>query len=229
MQAHEGAAKEGFIPIIESVYNAFHGTLDVAPSLTRAFVPSEYWRKYGASGLPDKECSREGLKKYCQNRANDNTNCLLTVVAWGVARAPNAERIWANRRALAEAVGLVREGRSPFEAYQAFENTPGTGLGPAFFSKIIYFCGKNPNAVILDRFTAKSIDLLFDDPIPLAGANGAVAKVGGEGYRFFCESVGQIAQRLGLTPAEAEFMMYAGKSHPWRAYVKSNWVLKKRG
>ena len=38
------------------------------------------------------------------------------------------------------------------------------GLGISFFSKLLFFFRPDPDAFILDQWTAKSMDLLFEDP-----------------------------------------------------------------
>lgn len=59
-------------------------------------------------------------------------------------------------------LNLLRTGGlSRCEAYRLFLGTGAIpGIGPAFFTKLIYFFSPTPDFYILDQWTAKSVNLL---------------------------------------------------------------------
>src|SRR5690606_3910358 len=104
------------------------------------------------------------------------------------------------------------------------------GMGPAFFTKLIFFMGQSPRGYILDQWTARSVNLLFcDDPIKLlpggfvSDANDATA------YERFCTRVEQLAPILseatgqphcGEEAERAIFSRGGKRAGKWRRYVR---------
>lgn len=112
------------------------------------------------------------------------------------------------------------------------------GMRAAYFTKLIFFLAPHLDGYIMDQWTARSINLLYDrtSHYPLGqmialdpGANGAAyvaSKNTGVEYDNFCLAVEDIALNLGIVPSDAEECLMSNGSNKgrppgaWRTYVK---------
>jgi hypothetical protein len=102
-------------------------------------------------------------------------------------------------------------------------------LGPAFFTKLLYFFSPGNNFFIMDQWTAKSINLLKGEEVvkldsdPQSPHRHFVARRNcGSDYNKFCEKIDELAIFLGVSGEEIEQRLFAGV-HPWRGYVINNY------
>jgi hypothetical protein len=113
------------------------------------------------------------------------------------------------------------------DAYNLFLGVGGVpGLGPSYWTKLLYFFSPNSNFYIMDKWTGQSVDLMTGNwVVRMAGkATSALNKCGN--YQAYCEEVDEIAYILGVTGAQAEEMLMSKggrRPWPWRAHVRANW------
>jgi hypothetical protein len=102
------------------------------------------------------------------------------------------------------------------------------GLGPAYFTKLLYFFQRNPDCYIMDQHTAKSVNLLTGNWLVRMVGN-AVSNLNKCGnYQAYCEEVDTIAGLVGVSGEQAEEMMMSKGGHhpwPWRAHMRTSWPL----
>lgn len=163
----------------------------------------------------------------------------MTKIKWNFQTVPlpnHGKLAWGHRgEALLNIMERIRSGKlRRREAYAEFfkarckGNLP--GLGPAFFTKLIFFLGPKHKCHIMDQYgyimdqwTAKSTNLLFQPPV-VKIVGSWVTPDNDEGvYEEFCERVEQIAKLLGCCGAEAERQLFSQrrpKPTHWRYYVQ---------
>jgi hypothetical protein len=160
---------------------------------------------------------------------------VLAICAWGGMRVYRGRELFRAKEKWEEAISLVVEARpTRGEAYQRFsELRQGgclPGMGPAYFTKLMYFLGADQRGYIMDQWTARSVNLLFSDPL-IALHQGAFVADTNDAllYETFCGRVEEIAGELShatgkpITPDEAEMAMFSKggrKAGRWRRYVK---------
>jgi hypothetical protein len=97
------------------------------------------------------------------------------------------------------------------------------GLGVSFFTKLICFINPNLNGYILDQWTGKSVNLLFDDQLIAITNYGWINDNNTpETYELFCQRIEEIALILGCTPLEAEEKIFSNGGiirGVWRQYI----------
>ncbi len=111
-------------------------------------------------------------------------------------------------------------------AYELFRETRIPGLGPSYWTKLLFFFVPGERHYVMDQWVAKSVNLLAGRPVvPLSGgcpAGGNPPSV----YDAYCAEIDRIAGALGLPGSAAEeLMMSRGGRHPgiWRAHVRARW------
>jgi hypothetical protein len=154
-------------------------------------------------------------------------------MAWGLqgagpGGAGHVARAWAANALLVPKLNTLRAGGlSRSAAYNLFTGTNAVpGIGPAYFTKLLYFFMPDPNCYIMDQHTAKSVNILTGFPgIRMVG--NAVSKLNKCGnYQAYCEEVDAMAGLIGVTGEEAEEMLMSKGGHhpwPWRAHMRANW------
>lgn len=182
----------------------------------------------------------------------DALRIFLLIMAWGAMRPHNGRRAWQaitgeKRQGFSNWACNVREGKlNRQEAYEQFQNLEIPGIGPAYFTKLIFFLtAANPEngiGYIMDQWTAKSADLLVSG---INGHGGSVVRVGHSGYvaqnnesiryEYFCRAVDELGSCLkesgienpeeiewGVVAEERMFSIGWGQG-AWRNYVVANW------
>jgi hypothetical protein len=116
-------------------------------------------------------------------------------------------------------------------AYELFaelrKNKKLKGMGPAYFTKLICFVNPNFKGYIMDQWTSKSINLLFDNKIVFLNNNGNVTdKNTAEIYEDFCIKIECLAELLKLNPIDLEENLFSNggiNKGKWRQFVVDNW------
>lgn len=203
---------------------------------------------YGLSPTP---LTRTALRALWANPTVSIETCFLSTIAWGGMQRGNGRRIWAVRANCLAVCAAVRAGlHTPASGYQAFSTLKGgkhlPGMGPAYFTKILFFASPAQDAYILDQWTARSMHLLSGQ-----GAYPAVRKdytsaakaqrlstphhlrvvvddkVTSADYQDYCDNVNGLAGHLGWHAHHVEERLFSsgGKvPHPWRAHVMTGWT-----
>ena len=128
------------------------------------------------------------------------------------------------------------------EAYKRFhslvENGKLTHMGPAYFTKLIYFLEPKHNGYIMDQWTARSMNLLRKSndceiqliPTTKRKSDGFrnfrvnPTKNDVSIYRAFCEDLERLAEYLGKNPEKTEKLIFSKggrvkKIGCWRRFV----------
>lgn len=113
------------------------------------------------------------------------------------------------------------------------------GCGPAYFTKLIFFYS-NRSSYIMDQWTSKSIEVLWEDPIgiKLARTGDNRHRVTNENhsgiYEEFCNRVEILTRRVNeilntvLSPEQMEERIFSNGANGriignWRQFVITNW------
>ena len=190
-----------------------------------------------SSILTDNESDRDYIFKLVQNNAVSTQICCVAIFGWGGMRRDNArECIQASRRWLSIAEAIRSNKLSRSKAYSDFLSLRNSkslpGMGPAFFTKIIYFLGVEnvSRGYILDQWTARSANLLLGKSlIHLTRVNNAawVSDRNSEVvYEEFCQFIERLGYELGVSADLAEEIIFSAGNKgrkqtrgAWRDYV----------
>ncbi len=235
-----------------NVLFAAHPTPPVQPAvgkepirfLTDAAFPSvNFIRTQFAGYALNGPLSRADVWAICTNPAIDPLAAYAVAMAWG-------EQTFKNFRTSVVAAGLpgllttlrtTKNSREHDFSVVAAAAANIKGLKIAFYTKLLYFFRPNPDAYILDQWTAKSSCILFNlCPIRLGsrGENGYFsphpATTPSE-YEAFCLAVEGLVKVLWLgrpaTGAQAEAAMFdeGRRRGMWRVFIKDHFVHREVG
>lgn len=103
------------------------------------------------------------------------------------------------------------------------------GLGPAFFTKLIFFLNRRERGYFMDQWTGLGINLLFEPAIVDLNVVGGdrPAHVVSDGncgghYERFCQAIECLARRTGWPAELVEERLFCKGGQgpgPWRQYV----------
>jgi len=203
------------------------------------FAPAEWAMRLGlpdlpsaALPLPTLPLDRIQVRSLCQAPGTPVLFGYLCVVAWGAQGAGpgggrNAKAAWEQRSRSEAALKRIRGGGlSRKQAYALFQDAGAIcGLGPAYWTKLLYFFSPSPTSYVMDQWTSKSINLLTDRlVVPLI--NGSPAKRNpADCYEDYCQVIDSMAVLLGLSgdQVEEKLMSRGGRTPaPWRAHVRQH-------
>lgn len=155
-------------------------------------------------------------------------------MAWGgqgggLGGAKHVASAWEQNQTLANYLTCLRDGLSRTDAYQLFLDQPIPGLGPSFFTKLLYFFSPQPSHYIMDQWTAKSVNLLAGRTVVrMAGHLPSTGNQPGN-YQAFCEEVDHMAVQLVCSGDIVEERLFSLGGHhpwPWRVQVRNSWPPK---
>ena len=118
-------------------------------------------------------------------------SCVANIFAWGGQGARSARsslklRNWSNWRQ--PCFDLLNNSIGTADAYKAFYSLQNKkemkGVGPAFYTKLIFFLG-NGDGLIMDQWTSRSVNLLFDREV--IRLNKGKKKSNGDHYYSVCK------------------------------------------
>ncbi|WP_394337060.1 hypothetical protein [Ectopseudomonas mendocina] len=203
--------------------------------------------RFGLSSTP---FTRSSLRAVWANSTIPTEACFLSTMAWGGMQRGNGRRAWAARENWLPVCQDLRAGRhsrstgyAAFSALRADGRLP--GMGPAYFTKLLFFADPKADAYILDQWTARSIHLLTGQgQYPGVRKDQATAKkaallgaptkmrlivddsVSFSDYLDYCLRVEELGLALNMHPHAVEERLFSAGGrhpHPWRAYVMSAW------
>ena len=128
---------------------------------------------------------------------------------------------------------LRSEKCSSIEAYNQFyelrKSKKLSGIGPAYYTKLIFFCHPKHDGYIMDQWTARSVNLLVDQTEAHVRLNKSKYFQGVSDtndqrvYEKFCNNVERLAKKCGKgDPSEIEEALFSkgGRNKlDWRRYV----------
>lgn len=214
-------------PYQQQHWNVFSG-FPHSPQGAVGAAPAAWVNGLGLSGVPQskklgrRQLTREQVRKICTLPQNHVLLGYVSAMAWGgqdrgLGSAANAKKAWANRVQLEQHLTTLRMGGlSRQAAYRLFVGPSRIpGLGPSFFTKLLYFFSLNSpggqQPYIVDNVILRSVALLTGHPFGIKATAG--------GYQACCEEIDSIAVALGCTGEEAEERLFCRKKGPWRNYV----------
>lgn len=185
--------------------------------------------------LPADVLTRHQVRQECQDPGKPVLHGYICAMAWGLQGASrtgaHVSAAWASRaRIECRLVRLRAGGLTRQEAYDLFADDPIPGLGPSYFTKLLYFFQPGTlDRFIMDQWTGKAINLLAGHQVVRMYGDAPNDRNTGQNYDIFCRVVEAIAARLGCTPDEAEQRLFSsGAQHrrqrgAWRAHVLERW------
>lgn len=188
--------------------------------------------------LSDAKLDRIQVRDYCRSPDNTAEHCFITVMAWGGGglKAHYRRSSWEARQRWRNVVASLRQsGTSRSNAYEALwslknrdpdqgDDLP--GVGPAFFTKLIFFMRDRPNGFIMDQWLGKSVNLVTGERIVRMDGDCASLRNTSADYERFCGVVEELGGRLGLNHDAIEQALFSRggrRPGPWRRYVKEHW------
>lgn len=178
-------------------------------------------------GLPDKHLNRNELREHCSKDATKIASpeaCFVAVMSWGGMRPRNGRLAWKDQEKWLPIVEQLRNGRlSRRDAYERFAGARIGGLGPAFFTKLIFFLRPDADGYILDQWTGKSISILYDSGRVKFDGNYLSRRTSADDYEFFCKLIELTSRYAGNSPNETEDRLFSRSNSEWRNYVIDEW------
>jgi len=189
------------------------------------------------AGLHKNPLNRVQVRAICRKLANPVMFGYVCAMAWGMqgARPGGRKHVASAWKAMALLVpkltALRAGGMTRITAYRLFtDGNAVPGLGPAYFTKLLYFFSPEPDCYIMNKNTGKSMDLLTGNWVVRLTGNAVYNLNKAGNYQAFCEEIDSLAGLLGNTGEQIEERMFSkGGAHkaPWRSHVEANWPTHK--
>lgn len=218
--------------------------------------PQKWFTKVGykavALGALITSPTRDELYRLWADPTVTVADCAWVTMAWGGMRTDHGRMLEKSGTAWIKVCEQIRDGfLSRYEAYYAFSELKKTnrlkGMGPAYFTKLIHFAGKDTKGYILDQWTARSVHVLTNqDSWPKTTISaGRNSKSGARALRVrvndnvsaadcenYCSWIDDFAASEPWRSCDGasveERLFSSGGSgrkapHPWREYVMTSW------
>ena len=192
----------------------------------------------------DKKIDRCDVRKFVDNKDANALAKVLFILAWGGMTLPNAKKALESYQNCWKKIvdDMLEMNLCRDEAYNRFhcliKDKNLTHMGPAYFTKLIYFLEPKHNGYIMDQWTARSMNLLRKSNeyeiqlIPTARRksdgfrNFRVDPTNNNSciYRAFCEDLEHLAEYLNIDSEETEKQIFSRggmleKMGCWRRFV----------
>jgi hypothetical protein len=204
-------------------------------------APSDWAASHGIPQqrhtLPRHKLTRQQVRAECQDPSKSVLHGYICAMAWGLQGASRAKAnvaaAWAERAEIERRLVLLRAGGyTRQQAYDLFAAKPIPGLGPSYFTKLVYFFRPDVTVgYIMDQWTGKSIDLLTGHHVVRMCGDAPTARNTGENYDCFCHVIDFIARQDGCTGDQVEQRLFSwGGRQPrglWRDHVRANWAIQR--
>lgn len=188
-----------------------------------------------STSLPKSTVTRKELRKICLSDIGA-LEAFWAVMAWGKMRPVNAQKLSAKANFLASALDrLRRDNLTRGESFDAFKaviaDNHVAGIGPAFFTKVIFFMAPQRDGYIMDQWTARSVNLLASRKIVRLNGRWVSKRNDGKNYEDYCgfveELVPMLRERYSKVNGEwVEMALFSqggrAKVGPWRRYLLQN-------
>lgn len=226
------------MPFVAEHLDAFTRTIDHERSQgpvgmsPMAWAASVNYQAPAGTLSKDKFC-RNQVRAYCQSADHTPENCFVTIMAWGgsALRLPYRQQAWAARDRWINTVSFLRN--EELDRADAYDNLMALkingdlpGLGPAFFTKLIFFMLPDRRGYIMDQWLGKSINLLVGKPVVKMDGECVSLRNTSANYENFCAEVDCLATQLQLSPEATEHALFSKGGHypePWRLYVREHY------
>ncbi len=185
------------------------------------------------AAYPPGKLTRPELRKLCRDTKVDVLVAYAAVMAWGGRGVDSRNYRLSLEAQSRKNLGVILEAlrKSTNDRQKDFEEMKRAaanikGLGISFYTKLLFFFRKKPDAYILDQFTAKSSSLLFDPcPVILTTSGYPDPNTTPESYESFCSNVEALAkspqQPTVWTAEQIEQAMFDVRGGTWRKHIRS--------
>ncbi len=181
--------------------------------------------------MNDARLERPKLKDLSADAGAGNRDVLWAILAWGGMKRDAAQRLERNERIWTDIIEKLRSGgwdrRESYRICQdAMLHNPSGGIGPAYFTKLIFFANPRHDGYIMDQWTARSINLLIDRPplVKMRTRDHVDPRNDSYTYERFCGAVETLSTLLiDKSPEDTEQCLFStgGRNPaPWRRYVR---------
>lgn len=226
----------------EDVLECLRASTEISTTWQAARCPQLWAAKVGVpdvvrSQLPSGLMSREELKALCADITKSDEACFAAIMAWGAMKYDHGRLAWPHAVHWAPIVGELRAGKLARKAaYERFREmrarNRNSGMGPAYFTKLIFFADPRHDGYIMDQWTSLGINLLSAVG-PLVHMTTSVYRGrrtdtvsdrnDGNTYERFCSAIEEIGSHLGCTAEVAEQYLFSQGGRepaPWRRFVQ---------
>lgn len=159
--------------------------------------------------LPNTSLSREEVHNISKNQDTPLLKAYLIIMAWGAqGRGPGGRKYvmqaWSERSKLEKYIEEIRLGELTREQeYNLFCGEGEiSGLGPAYFTKLLYFFSPNRDRYIMDQWTTKPIILLTGKNLIRHSNQGPTRKNTGKNYELFCQVIDNLVYEINATSGD---------------------------
>lgn len=184
------------------------------------------------------DLSRADLKQLAGvNSGCPTVSVMWAILGWGKMHRRHARTFLIGQNRAVEICDDIRRGN--VDCHGAFDSFSKSldlmpGITAAFFSKLIFFLSPDHNGYIMDQWTSKSVNLIFDREVVVLGYSGHVSKRNSmANYVDFCGCVEWLAEAFPKNspyqPVDAEWIEMAlfskggRNADQWRKYVRDHW------
>ena len=118
----------------------------------------------------------------------------------GFAGKKNVLNAWRSINLVNERIDMIKGNQlNRAQVYDLFcLNDSIPGLGPAYFTKILFFFSPEPNCYIMDQWTTKPVILLTNENVIRHTSQGPTNYNNGVNYEFFCRFIDYLIEPLGV-------------------------------
>ena len=177
--------------------------------------------------------NRDQVREVARDMEVHSLVAYACIMAWGGRNFRNYRLSLENNNStkVVELVTYLRKSTASREIDFDYAQTAATkipGIGISFYTKLLFFLRKTPDAYILDQWTAKSAMVLFPNTgIELTYAGLPHPKTSAKNYGDFCRAidgcVGDSPSAWGkawTNGEEVERTMFDRPGGPWRSWLK---------
>ena len=186
-----------------------------------------------SASFSQEKMTRKFLKQSSVDKSVSDRDLLWGIRAWGKMRRDAARRFVQYEDSWIKVIRSLRgENLTRTDSYNLCAETvaknPAGGIGPAYYTKLIFFANPHHDGYIMDQWTSRSVNLLVsgDPVVAMRTSNHVSPQNSAETYETFCRIVETLSKVLvDKNPEETELCLFStgGRSPAaWRRYVIKN-------
>jgi len=177
--------------------------------------------------------TRSFLKQSSSDKRITDRDMLWGILSWGKMRRDAARRLAEHEETWIKVIKSLRgENLTRLDSYglcaETVAGNPSGGIGPAYYTKLIFFANPRHDGYIMDQWTSRSVNLLIEGApvVNMRTINHVNPQNSERVYEEFCQIVEELSQYLiNKNAEETELCLFStgGKSPAsWRRYVMQN-------
>lgn len=205
--------------------------------------PASWIKNVGITALSPTFSGQKMTRSFLKNSSLDqrvsDRDLLWGILAWGKMRIDAARRLDKYEDSWIKVIrSLRRENLTRMDSYSLCSETvsrnPSGGIGPAYYTKLIFFANPRHDGYIMDQWTSRSVNLLVSgNPIVAMRTPNHVSPANtAETYETYCRIVETLSKLLiDKNPEETELCLFStggrdlpggGELRKWRRHVREN-------